>query len=1209
MAEDMIEQVRKITKDTRFVRNICTSAHIHHGKCITGDSRVLLSDGRILTARELYDYCEKNGILFENKKEEHVIYDTSKLDFNVFSLNKDTNKIEKKAVSMAWRLNGGNIIRLKLRNGAEISTTPEHKYLVYKNSEINDIEAKDIALGDRVVCPSNIEVESTINIKEDILKLIAEKNFYVNLKTDFFKSFKYKILKYGVKDICAKINCNSKPKSFYHGLWQNRILLSHLLKIAGLFGISLEEIYNNISLIYYRTGKQRGQNSNPIRMPSNFLDFFYLAGLFTGDGSNKKFVVGKEKLGNRFLGICGDLGFSCSIKQYNDKTPEIITNRTLVELLNSLFDYPLRKKSHNVRISEFLMRSSNIYLASFLSGYFDTDGTVENSRRAISISSASGKMLDDLQLVLLRFGCVGIKNDNTLYLSGVSAKNFADKIGFELKEKQRKAITIADNILGSRVCDNIGLNIVSNGRTLQAERIKQKNFELSFIEVSGLEISNENVVYDFTVNDNHNFVANGMFIHNTAFTDNLLAAAGMMSEKNAGDLDKGMATWQHADEQERLLTVDSANVSMIHSFQGNDYLINLIDTPGHVDFGGNVTRAMRAIDGTVVLVCASEGIMPQTENVLKQALRERVKPILFINKVDRLIKEMCYTPEQMQARFVEIITEFNMLVERMAEPEYKQKWKVSIQEGSVAFGSARDNWAMSLSFMQKKGVNFKDIINIYNLPQEERDKWVWDNAPLHEVILDMVIKHLPTPSEAQIYRIPKIWHGDLETQMGHDLMSCNPNGKIAFCITRVLVDLKSQREIAAGRLFSGTIRNGMEVYLNNAKRYAKVQQVLVYQGIKPVQTDEIVAGNVLGLMGVEGAAGETLTEEPEQAFEELKHIFEPVITKAISPLKAQDLPKVIEVLKTVSKEDPSIHIKINEETGESLMSGMGELHLEIVENRIKTEKHVEIKTSDPIVVYREAVMKKSPEVEGKSPNKHNKFYITVEPMPEKLAEAIKNGEIPGGRFRKKDEMIFQKIIECGVDSKEARKYQACYKGNILVDATRGVVHIGEVMELILDGFDQVMEAGPLAREPGINILVLIHDCKLHEDSIHRGPAQVLPAIRDAIREAMALGGAVMFEPVQVLQIDAPMECMGEISKLVANKRGQLLEMNQEEGSVSVKAKLPVAEMIGLTSLLRSATGGRGNFYIVDQMFEKVPAELQGKVIQSIRTRKGLSANA
>src|SRR3989344_634751 len=144
-------------------------------------------------------------------------------------------------------------------------------------------------------------------------------------------------------------------------------------------------------------------------------------------------------------------------------------------------------------------------------------------------------------------------------------------------------------------------------------------------------------------------VATSAHIHHgkTAFTDNLLAAAGLMSEKTAGDLEAGMATWQHSDEQERLLTVDAANVSMVHEYQEQEYLINLIDTPGHIDFGGNVTRAMRAIDGTFVLVCAVEGIMPQTETVLKQALRERVKPVLFINKVDRMIKELQLTPEAM----------------------------------------------------------------------------------------------------------------------------------------------------------------------------------------------------------------------------------------------------------------------------------------------------------------------------------------------------------------------------------------------------------------------------------------------------------------------------------------------------------------------------------------------------------------------------------
>src|SRR3989339_916250 len=216
----------------------------------------------------------------------------------------------------------------------------------------------------------------------------------------------------------------------------------------------------------------------------------------------------------------------------------------------------------------------------------------------------------------------------------------------------------------------------------------------------------------------------------TTFSDNLLAGAGMISDELAG---KQLVLDFHEDEQTRGITIDAANVSMVHIMDNEEYLINLIDTPGHVDFGGDVTRAMRAIDGTIVLCDAVEGIMPQTETVLRQALKERVKPVLFINKVDRLIKEVKLTPEKMQERFMNIYKEFNQLIEKIAEPEYGEKWKVDIINGSVAFGSARENWALSVPFMKKKGVNFKDIIVIYSKDEEARKEWVWKNAPLHEV--------------------------------------------------------------------------------------------------------------------------------------------------------------------------------------------------------------------------------------------------------------------------------------------------------------------------------------------------------------------------------------------------------------------------------------------------------------------------------------------
>ncbi len=693
----------------------------------------------------------------------------------------------------------------------------------------------------------------------------------------------------------------------------------------------------------------------------------------------------------------------------------------------------------------------------------------------------------------------------------------------------------------------------------------------------------------------------------TAFTDNLLAAAGMMSSKAAGDLEAGMATWQHKDEQERLMTVDAANVSMVHEFNGNEYLINLIDTPGHVDFGGNVTRAMRAIDGTTVLICAVEGVMPQTETVVRQALRERVKPVLFINKVDRLVKELKLGPDEIAKRIMALVTQFNNMVESISETAYKQIWKVNVQDGSVAFGSARENWALSFPYMQKKNIKFADILKIYEMEEQERKDWVWKNAPLHEVILDMVIKHHPDPLQAQSYRIPKMWHGDAESQLGKDLIACNPNGKLAFVITRIVIDPRSGKDISAGRLFSGTIKSGMEVYLNNAKQKQRIQNVYIYNGVKPEIIESIPAGNVLAISGVVGFAGETVTLEPEEAFEELKHIFEPVITKAIEPKKQADLPKLIEVLRKVSREDPSIKIKIDEETGQNLISGMGELHLEIIENRIVTEKGVEVKTSPPIVVYRETITKPSGEVEGKSPNKHNKLYFKVQPLDPVIAKGIKDGKLPLGRFRKKDDLITSFLREeCGWDAKRAGMVKAIYEGNVFMDETRGIVQISEIMELVLDMFESVMREGPLAREPCINVMVSLTDCSLHEDAIHRGPAQMYPAVREGVRGAMMQAGPVMFEPLQVMRIEIPHDYVGEISKLVSSKRGQLLDMTQEGDITIVKARLPVAELLGWSSDLRSATEGRGNSSLVDQMFERLPYELQERVRQQIIQRKGIS---
>jgi elongation factor 2 len=688
----------------------------------------------------------------------------------------------------------------------------------------------------------------------------------------------------------------------------------------------------------------------------------------------------------------------------------------------------------------------------------------------------------------------------------------------------------------------------------------------------------------------------------TTFSDNLLAGAGMISEELAG---KQLVLDFHEDEATRGITIDSASVSMVHHLENQEYLINLIDTPGHVDFGGDVTRAMRVVDGCIVLVDAVEGVMPQTETVLRQALKELVKPVLFLNKVDRLIKEVKLTPQEMEKRFISVINHVNELISNIAPEGYKEKWKVGVAEGSVSFGSAFHNWALSFQYMRNKGITFKDVIDAYH---NDRVKELAKKAPLHEIILDIVIKHHPDPVQAQKYRIPKIWHGDKDSDIGKSLINCDPKGEPVFVPTKIVVD-KHAGEVAAGRLFSGTMKQGDEVYMNLAKRKIRIQQVSVYRGAQRIIVDEVSAGNIIGIVGLKDVfTGETVSRKPMEPFEAIKHLFEPVVTKSIEATKAADLPKLVEILKHIRKEDPSIRIEIDEETGESLMSGMGELHLEIIENRIKSEKGLPVKTSQPIIVYRETVSKESPSIEGRSPNKHNSFYMSVEPLEDSVYQAIKSGELREGRVKKKSEDISNVLSEHGWSGDMIRNVRDVYKGNILLDETRGEVHIGEVMEMVLDAFEMVMDQGPLAREPCMKLRVSLDDTRLHEDAIHRGPAQVYPAVREAILEAMKKAGSYLLEPLQIHVIEMPDKFLSAVTKLVGSKRGQMLEVKQEGTQAEMKTKLPVAEMIGWSNDLRSATEGRGTSSLLDQLFEKVPMSIRPEVIRKIRRRKGLSEN-
>ena len=686
----------------------------------------------------------------------------------------------------------------------------------------------------------------------------------------------------------------------------------------------------------------------------------------------------------------------------------------------------------------------------------------------------------------------------------------------------------------------------------------------------------------------------------TTLSDNLLAGAGMISEELAGD-----QRFLDFDEQEqaRGITIDAANVSMVHEYHDDEYLINLIDTPGHVDFGGDVTRAMRAVDGAVVVVCAVEGIMPQTETVLRQALREKVKPVLFINKVDRLINEVKLGPEELANKFIGIINEANKLITKMAPKDKKDEWLVKVDDGSVAFGSAYHNWAINIPMMQETGINFKDIIDYCN---DENQKELAKKVPLAEVLLGMVVEHLPSPEVSQQYRCPNIWDGDIESEAGQTMVNTSPDGPLAVMVTNVSVD-KHAGEVATGRVYGGTVEQGTEVFLVGGQARSRVQQVGVFFGPERVPTEKVPAGNIVYITGAKGAtAGETICSPENKIveFEGIEHISEPVVTVAVEAKNTKDLPKLIEVLRQTAKEDPTIHVNINEETGEHLVSGMGELHLEVIGVRINN-KGVDINTSEPIVVYRETVAGKTANpVEGKSPNKHNRLYLEVAPLEDSIFQALQNGDIKEGKIKDKEEA--QKFIEHGLDKEEARRVWDVYNKSLFINMTRGIQYLDEIKELVIEGFESALEEGPVANEIAMGMKFTLVDAKLHEDAVHRGPAQILPAIRNAIKGDMMMADPTLLEPVQKVFINTPTDYMGSVTKEILNRRGQIVDMPTEGDMVNVEAKVPVAEMFGFAGEIRSATQGRCLWSTENSGFERLPRELQSQIIRQIRERKGLS---
>ena len=683
----------------------------------------------------------------------------------------------------------------------------------------------------------------------------------------------------------------------------------------------------------------------------------------------------------------------------------------------------------------------------------------------------------------------------------------------------------------------------------------------------------------------------------TTMSDSLLAYSGIIAPSAAG---KALALDSMKAEQERGITIVQANVTLHYSQGDKEYVINMIDTPGHVDFSGRVIRSLRAIDGAVVVCDAVEGIMTQTETVTRMALEERVKPVFFINKIDRLIKELRLTPEAMQEKLAAVVANFNGLIDTYGEPDYKEKWKVAIQNGSVTFGSAKDRWAINVDVMKEKGITFKDVIDAY---QNGKVEELVEKAPLADAILGMVVKHHPPPHEAQKYRVPKIWKGDLDSDIGKAILNCDEKGPAVMMIVNMALD-PAAGPVAIGRLFSGTLKDGQTINIIDAKREQRVQSVNFFMGNQREMIGELGAGNIPALLGLtEARAGNTISSvNGIQMFEGIKYVSEPVVQIAVEPKHPKDLPKLVELLKRLTIEDPNLVVKIDQESGETIIAGMGVLHLDIATNLIKDNK-IEIVTSEPLINYRETIKGTCEPIMSKSPNRHNKIFMKVEPLEPEIANMIRTGEI--GDMKDKKE-VTTLLKEKGWDTDTCKRIMRFdSRGNVMINATKGVQFIQESSDSILSGFEDVMKEGPLAKEQ-------MRDCKFlfthfvpHEDTAHRGLSQLGPASRRACMGSLLSAQPALLEPILGIEVRVPQDLVGNVAQVLTSKRGKVLDMAQKGVISIVTGEIPASETFTLSEEMRGQTAGKAMWNTFFKEWSEIPKSILTTAVADIRKRKGL----
>jgi len=796
----------------------------------------------------------------------------------------------------------------------------------------------------------------------------------------------------------------------------------------------------------------------------------------------------------------------------------------------------------------------------------------------------------------------------------------------------------------------------------------------------------------------------------STLTDSLLAKAGIIAGAKAGET---RATDTRKDEQERCITIKSTAISMYFEMSASDmefvkqekekdcngFLINLIDSPGHVDFSSEVTAALRVTDGALVVVDCVSGVCVQTETVLRQAIAERIRPVLFMNKMDRALLELQLEKEDLFQTFQRVVENVNVIIATYADDDGPMGIvRVDPCNGSVGFGSGLHGWAFTLKqfsemYAKKFGVPvdklmsklwgesffnpktkkwskskdndnvrsfnmyildpiYKVFDSIMNFKKEESAKLLekldiklsyedsqLEGKPLMKVVMRtwlpagdamfmMICIHLPSPVTAQKYRAEQLYEGPHDDAACVAMKACDPNGPLMMYISKMVPTSDKGRFYAFGRVFSGRIATGLKCRIMGPNfvpgkkedlNEKAIQRTILMMGRYIEAIEDVPCGNICGLVGVDQflvKTGTITTFKEAHNMKVMKFSVSPVVRVAVEPKNPSDLPKLVEGLKRLSKSDPMVQCII-EESGEHIIAGAGELHLEICLKDLE-EDHAQIplKKSDPVVSYRETVSEESNQVcLSKSPNKHNRLFMKAVPMPDGLAADIDDGEVaPRQDLKIRGRYLADKY---DYDIGEARKIW-CFGPdtlgpNLLMDVTKGVQYLNEIKDSVVAGFQWATKEGVLCDENMRGVRFNIHDVTLHTDAIHRGGGQIIPTARRCLYACSLTAGPRLMEPVYLVEIQCPENAVGGIYGVLNRRRGHVFEEAQTPGTPMfvVKAYLPVNESFGFTADLRSNTGGQAFPQCVFDHWQVMPGDPMEpstkphQIVQDTKKRKGL----